>query len=94
MVPCLALLRMEFTSARVRYRRGGSLLHCLFTLTRIEAGGSFLLHLSWGYPRRTLSGILPCEARTFLTRNCFRPRLHALPVYFIVLILQINVKQQ
>ena len=27
----------------------------------------FLWHFPWGHPRRTLSGILPCEARTFLT---------------------------
>ncbi len=29
-------------------------------------GGSFLLHYLWSRLRRTLSGILPCEARTFL----------------------------
>ncbi len=29
--------------------------------------GISLLHLSWGRPRRTLSAILPCGARTFLT---------------------------
>ena len=28
-----------------------------------------LLHFPWGHPRRTLSGILPCEARTFLSRQ-------------------------
>ncbi len=28
---------------------------------------SFLLHWSWSHLHRTLSGILPCEARTFLT---------------------------
>ena len=28
---------------------------------------SFLLHWSSGFPARTLSGILPCEARTFLS---------------------------
>ena len=33
MVFCLVLLRMGFTYARIRYRTGGSLLHCLFTLT-------------------------------------------------------------
>jgi len=31
---------------------------------------SFLLHLSWDRSRQTLSGILPCEARTFLTCAC------------------------
>ena len=30
-------------------------------------GGISLLHFPWGHPRRTLSVILPCEARTFLT---------------------------
>ena len=29
-------------------------------------GGSFLLHYPWSRLHRTLSGILPCEARTFL----------------------------
>ena len=32
-------------------------------------GGSFLLHCPWSHLRRTLSGILPCEARTFLSRT-------------------------
>ena len=32
-----------------------------------HSGGSFLLRFPEGYPCRTLSGILPCEARTFLT---------------------------
>ena len=32
-----------------------------------EAGGSFLLHWPGSHLHRTLSGILPCEARTFLT---------------------------
>ena len=32
-----------------------------------EAGGTFLLHYPWSCLRRTLSGILPCEARTFLS---------------------------
>jgi len=32
-----------------------------------KSGGIFLLHWPWGHPHRTLSGILPCEARTFLT---------------------------
>ena len=29
--------------------------------------GLFLLHFPWSHLHRTLSGILPCEARTFLT---------------------------
>ena len=32
-----------------------------------EHGGLFLLHFPGGYPRLTLSAILPYEARTFLT---------------------------
>ena len=69
-----------------RYRAGGSLLHCLSTLTKSmqdacfgnllckfppgaksARGGLFLLHWPWSRLHRTLSGILPCEARTFLT---------------------------
>ena len=30
-------------------------------------GCLFLLHFPWSHLHRTLSGILPCEARTFLT---------------------------
>ncbi len=54
------------------YQPGGSLLHCPSTLTRIESaycrlpGGTFLLHCPWSRLHQTLSGILPCEARTFL----------------------------
>ena len=51
------------------YQRGGSLLHCLSTLTCENAGGLFLLHCPWSHLRQTLSGILPCEARTFLSRS-------------------------
>ena len=50
-----------------RYRAGGGLLHRLCTLTGLPAGGCFLLHLPGSRLHRTLSGILPCEARTFLT---------------------------
>ena len=48
------------------YQTGGSLLHCLSTLTCHMTGGLFLLHFPWSHLHRTLSGILPCEARTFL----------------------------
>ncbi len=34
---------------------------------RPQAGGSFLLHFPGSFLHRTLSGILPFEARTFLT---------------------------
>ncbi len=52
----------------VCYQAGGSLLHCPSTLTGL-AGGIFLLHCPWSRLRQTLSGILPCEARTFLSRH-------------------------
>ena len=50
------------------YQGSGKLLPCLFTLTCLKAGGYFLLHYPGSHLHRTLSGILPCEARTFLTR--------------------------
>ncbi len=62
------------------YQPHGSLLHHLSTLTKIEQffyfGGIFLLHWPWSHLHRTLSGILPCEARTFLTllENSSKPR--------------------
>ena len=52
----------------VCYQPGGSLLHCPSTLTG-QTGGTFLLHFPWSHLRQTLSGILPCEARTFLSRS-------------------------
>ena len=49
-------------------------------------GGLFLLPFSGGYPRLTLSAILPCDARTFLTVLPFgmipRGRPTKLPVYY------------
>ena len=42
---------------------------------QLSPGGIFLLHWPWSRLHRTLSGILPCEARTFLThamRGCDR----------------------
>ncbi len=66
------LLRMGFTCALSVTSRGGSLLHCLSTLTRYgNLSGLFLLHWPWSHLHRTLSGILPYEARTFLV-CCFR----------------------
>ena len=44
----------------------GELLPRLSILTS-RGGGLFLLHFPGGYPRLTLSAILPYEARTFLT---------------------------
>ena len=34
-----------------------------------KCGGIFLLHFPWSRLRRTLSGTLPCGARTFLIRS-------------------------
>ena len=48
------------------YHRSGSLLHYHFILTS-KLAVLFLLHFPWSRLHRTLSGILPCEARTFLT---------------------------
>ena len=56
----------------VCYQPGGSLLHCLSTLTG-RTGGLFLLHCLWSRLRQTLSGILPCEARTFLSHGLSVP---------------------
>ena len=58
------------------YQNGGSLLHCLSTLTPEIRRGLFLLHWSGSCLHRTLSGILPCEARTFLvwTLSSVQPR--------------------
>ncbi len=49
------------------YQSRGELLPRRFTLTApIGSGGYFLLHWPGSRLHRTLSGILPCEARTFL----------------------------
>ena len=50
------------------YQQSGGLLHHLSTLTDGKSrSGIFLLHFPWSRLHRTLSGTLPCEARTFLT---------------------------
>ena len=58
------LLRIGFT-ANLRYRKLGWALTSPFHPYR-KSGGLFLLHFPGGHPRRTLSVILPCDARTFL----------------------------
>ncbi len=62
------------------YQGSGKLLPCLFTLTCIKAGGYFLLHYPGSHLHRTLSGILPCGARTFLIQplNIYWMRLSVL----------------
>ena len=52
-----------------RYRRHGALLPHPFTLTVYTAVCS-LLHWSSAHAARTLSGTLPCVARTFLSFTC------------------------
>ncbi len=69
-----------------RYRTDGSLLHCLSTLTCLTAGGLFLLHWPWSHLHRTLSGILPYEARTFLTHLRGRDYLSYLFFRFLIIL--------
>ena len=69
-----------------RYRTDGSLLHCLSTLTCLAAGGLFLLHWPWSHLHRTLSGILPYEARTFLTHLRGRDYLSYLFFRFYIIL--------
>ena len=64
----------------------GELLPRLSILTVPKDGGLFLLPFSGGYPRLTLSVILPCDARTFLIGIPFgmirRGRPTELPAYY------------
>jgi hypothetical protein len=60
------LLRMGFTYAPPVTRRAVVSYTALPTLPGYP-GGIFLLHFPWSHLHRTLSGILPYEARTFLT---------------------------
>ena len=62
------LHRVGFTGRSSR-QAAGELLPRLSILTRADAGGIFLLHFPWSRLRRTLSGTLPCGARTFLMRT-------------------------
>ena len=55
------------------YQESGGLLHHLSTLTPACRCGIFLLHFPWSRLRQTLSGILPCEARTFLSHGLSVP---------------------
>ena len=76
---CLVLLRMGFTCAPPVTRRavvsysafpplpGPKALSEKRFVSEAFRGGLFLLHWPWSRLHRTLSGILPCEARTFLT---------------------------
>ena len=63
---CLVLLRMGFTCAPLVTSRA-VVSYTAFPPLPGKPGGLFLLHWPWSHLHRTLSGILPCEARTFLT---------------------------
>ena len=68
---CSVLLRMGFTYAPPVTRKAVVSYTALPPLPdsgQARIGGIFLLHFPWSRLHRTLSGILPCEARTFLTR--------------------------
>ena len=67
---CSVLLRMGFTYAPPVTRKAVVSYTALPPLPdsgQARIGGIFLLHFPWSRLHRTLSGILPCEARTFLT---------------------------
>ena len=61
------LLRMGFTYAPAVTSKAVVSYTALPPLPELYPGGIFLLHYPWSRLHRTLSGILPCEARTFLT---------------------------
>ena len=63
---CSVLLRMGFACAPVVTARA-VVFYTAFAPLPAFAGGIFLLHWPGSRLHRTLSGILPCEARTFLT---------------------------
>lgn len=48
------------------YQKGGSLLHCPFTLTGEYPAVCSLLHFPGSHLHRPLAGTLPYDARTFL----------------------------
>ena len=92
------LLRMGFTCAPSVAREAVVSYTALPPLPSQEEGGSFLLHFPWSRLHRTLSGILPCEARTFLICNLSAPAdaitclTCVFPVYyFLFLIICLSV---
>ena len=87
---CSVLLRMGFTyalpvtsEAVVSYTALPTLPHATTTMYRVLCGGIFLLHYPWSRLHRTLSGILPCEARTFLIWGMRPSRDHLFYLLFI-----------
>ena len=88
---CSVLLRMGFTyalpvtsEAVVSYTALPTLPHATTAMCRVPCGGIFLLHYPWSRLHRTLSGILPCEARTFLT-PAIKPGRDHLSYLFLIL---------
>lgn len=70
---CFVLLRVGFTQPPTLPQERWSLTPP-FHPYRQKPAVSFLLHWPSGHPDRTLSGTLPCGARTFLT-SCGRDHL-------------------
>ena len=66
------LLRMGFTCAP-SVTSWAVVSYTAFPPLPANAGGLFLLHFPWSHLHRTLSGILPYEARTFLTCGLSAP---------------------
>ena len=79
---CSVLLRMGFTCA-LSVTRQAVVSYTAFPPLPGEPGGLFLLHWPWSHLHRTLSGIPPYEARTFLTHLRGRDCLSYLLIYHI-----------
>ena len=83
----LVLLRMGFTCA-LSVTRQAVVSYTAFPPLPHKGGGLFLLHWSGSHLHRTLSGILPCEARTFLTvslsSETARPFVRLSANYYII----------
>lgn len=65
-VSCFVLLRMGFTQPP-HVTVGAVVSYTAIPPLPVKPAVSFLLHWPSGHPDRTLSGTLPCGARTFLT---------------------------
>ena len=80
------LLRMGFTCAPSVTRRAVVSYTAFPPFLRFRSS-LFLLHFPWSHLHRTLSGILPCEARTFLTcsLSSLQPRSFILLILYILL---------
>jgi len=70
----LGLAPDEACHAACCYQRPGGLLHRRFTLTRRGRAVCSLLRYLSGHPGRTLSAIVLCGARKFLSRSQWRSR--------------------